>query len=302
MSTVLLVGVFLFADEKIPLSLSMKRALYFTTITSSVLASAHYPPNTLTILTYANAFLSVAFALRAVELLIINQPSQLKRLEKVSNEPSLSPVYVWTPMPPALTLARLLNVCDLLINPRGIGWTHGSKKYLPQLKRLDAKQKKGNGSHSKRKESLEDEKFSLRDPTQNRLQFLASEALKLVIAYIVYDAYRTVFGRNYAQLCINFHTFLSSPNLQHLLQYVGLQLHPSPETSTGLVRRFLLPPACWAACYAFVDGIHAAVALFAVGGLYLVSPTLAADPWMYPAIFGSWRYIFWPRLKGTFFH
>ncbi|KAL4867837.1 hypothetical protein BDV12DRAFT_170667 [Aspergillus spectabilis] len=299
MSTILLVGIFLFADEKIPLSLSLKRALYFTTIICSVLSSALYPPNIITILSYANAFLSVAFALRAFELLIINQPSQLKRLEKLSDEPSSSPVYVWTSMPPALTLARLLNVCDLLINPRGIGWTYGSKKYLPQLKKLDTEStaENGNRSHSKRKKSLENEKFILRAPTQNRLQFLAKEGLKLVIAYILYDAYRTIFGRNYAQLCTNFHSFLNSANFQQFLQYLGLHLHPSPETSARLASRFLLPPACWAACYAVVDGIHAAVALFAVGGLYLVSPTVAADPWMYPAIFGPWRYIFWPRLK-----
>ncbi|KAL4878226.1 hypothetical protein BJY04DRAFT_209434 [Aspergillus karnatakaensis] len=299
MLTILLVGAFLFADEAIPLSLIWKRALYLGTITSSVIASAIFPPKTITILVYANAFLSAAFGLRAIELLIVNQPSHLKRLEKVFDGSSSSPIYFWKPMPPALSYERLLYVVDLLINPRGIGWTHGSKKYLPHLKKMHPKSsaKNGNGSHTKQNGQQDTEKFILKEPTQNRLNFLGKEALKLVVAYLVYDAYRTVFGRNYGQLCVNFHAFLNSANVQSFFRHIGIKLQASPETSAKIVRRFLLPPACWAAAYAFVDGIRAALALYAVGGLYIVSPKLAGEPWMYPAIFGPWRYIFWPRLK-----
>ncbi|KAL4971485.1 hypothetical protein BDW66DRAFT_165135 [Aspergillus desertorum] len=231
MSTILLVG----------------RALYFTTVASSVITSVLYPPNSgLTIVTYANAFLSVAFALRAVGLLVVHEPSQLKRLVKVHDDYSSSPVYVWESMPPALSIPRLLWTCDLLLNPRGIGWAHRVEKVC-----------------------------SIRHPPQSRLSFLAKEATKLVIAYFAFDIYRTWFGRNYPQLCAYFQ-------------------------AEEFVRRFLLPPACWLACYGFIDGIRAAIALLAVGGLYLVSPTLAGDPWMYPSIFGSWRYILWPRLKGIY--
>ncbi|KAL5334957.1 hypothetical protein BJX70DRAFT_410929 [Aspergillus crustosus] len=292
-------------DSELPID---HTTLYISTITSSVLAAACFPPNTFTILTYANAFLSVAFALRAVELLITNPPNQLKRLEKVSDDSSSSPVYVWKPIPPALTFERLLRVYDLLINPRGIGWTHGSKQYLPQLKKVAARPppaEKGNGPHSKRKDDLEDEKFILENPTQDRLQFLAIEAFKLAVAYTIYDSYRTVFGRHYAQLCLDFHSFLTSTRFQHALEVLSIHFNPSPETCAELVQRFILPPACWAACYAFIDGIRAAVALFGVGALHLISPTLAHDPWMYPAMFGPWRYIFWPKLKdiwGKFWH
>ncbi|KAL2869428.1 wax synthase family protein [Aspergillus lucknowensis] len=277
MTTIILVGAFLFADEKVPLSPSLKNALYLTTIASSVIASTLYSPTSLTILNYANAFLSVAYALRAIELLILSKPGQLTRLERVNAASARE--YAWKPMPPTLSPARLLAVCNLLINPRGIGWAHGSRRYLPQLEKLNASSQ--NGSHPKPEEKRrkENEKFVLKDKAQSRLPFLAKEAFKLFIAYLfplILDVTQTPAIREY--------------NL-------GLQLRPSPQTSAKLVRRFLLPPACWAACYAFIDGIHAAVALIDVGGLYLVLPALASDPWMYPPVFGPWRYIFWPRLK-----
>ncbi|KAL6234319.1 hypothetical protein BDW75DRAFT_169323 [Aspergillus navahoensis] len=303
MSTILLVGVFLFADEKISLSLSLKRALYFTAIASSVIASVVHPPSSgLTIVTYANAFLSVAFALRAVELLVVNNPSQLRRLVKVHDDSISSPVYAWESMPPPLSFPRLLWTCDLLLNPRGIGWAHGSKKYLPELAKTSAKftTRNGNGLHSKHGDYPvpDGERFIPRHPSQSRVSFLAKEAIKLFIAYFVFDVYRTWFGRNYPQLCANFQALVNSDRVQHFeLNYLGFQLRTSPETSEEFVRRFLLPPACWLACYGFVDGIRAAIALLAVGGLYLISPTLAGEPWMYPSIFGSWRYILWPRLK-----
>ncbi|KAL4733337.1 hypothetical protein BDV11DRAFT_210298 [Aspergillus similis] len=293
MSTILLVGVFLFADEKIPLSLSLKRALYFTIIASSVITSVLYPPDFgLTIVTYANAFLSVAFALRAIELLVVNQPRQLKRLVKVHDSTSLS-IYIWESMPPALSFPRLLWTCDLLLNPRGIGWAHGSNKYLPELEKLSAKSAtpNSNGPHLKQRDDPVNygERFVLRRASQNRLSFLAKEAIKLFIAYFAFDVYRTWFGRNYAQLCANFQALVNSDSLQHFgSNYLGFELHISPEASEEFVRRFLLPPACWLACYGFIDGIRAAIALLAVGGLYLVSPTLAAEPWMYPSIFDIW--------------
>jgi hypothetical protein len=305
MSTILLVGVFLFADEKIPLSLSLKRALYFTIIASSVITSVLYPPNSgLTIVTYGNAFLSVAFALRAIELLIVNQPGHLKRLVKVHDSTSSS-IYVWEPMPPALSLTRLLWICDLLLNPRGIGWAHGSKKYLPELEKLSATSTTPNRNGPQPKQRGDPinkgERFILRHASQDRVSFLTKEAIKLFVAYFAFDVYRTWFGRNYTQLCANFQALVNSDRLQHFeLNHLGFQYHISPETSEEFIRRFLLPPACWVACYGFVDGIRAAIALLAVGGLYVVSPRLAADPWMYPSIFGSWRYILWPRLKGIY--
>lgn len=296
MSTILLVGVFLFADEKIPLSSALKNALYFSTIASSVVTSILYPPSSLTIVVYANAFFSIAFALRAVELLIVNQPCQLKRLQRIHAGSASPPVYIWRPMPPVLSFARLVYVCDLLLNPRGIGWAHGSRKYLPRLEKLNIRPatENENGEH------LENPKFILKDPTENRVRFLARETLKLIIAYVVYDTYRTFFGRNYTQFCAGFHFLLNSSKLHHaVIQYLGLEIRTSPETSAKFVHRFLLPPACWAACWAFIDGIRATVALFSVGGLYIVSPSLAADTWMYPDVFGSLRDLFRFRLKGN---
>ncbi|KAL2846865.1 hypothetical protein BJY01DRAFT_234445 [Aspergillus pseudoustus] len=295
MTTILLVGAFLFADEKVPLSPSLKRTIYVSAIISSVIGSALFPPTTLIILNYANAFLSVAFALRAHELLLAGKPTQLRRLVKV-DDGSSTPEYVWRCLPPALTLGRLFSVFDLLINPRGIGWAHGSKRYLPQLVRTNANSR--NGHHAKAEIHQENERFILKETTQSRVSFLAEEGLKLFIAYLVYDAYSVVFGLNYTALCTNFHSFLNGPQLlQFELRYLGRQLRPSPETSARLVRRFLLPPACWAACYAFIDGIRAAVALLDVGALYIIAPKRASDPWMYPPVFGPWRYMFWPRLK-----
>lgn len=302
MSTIFAVGVFLFADERIPLSSPLKSALYFSTITSSVITSVLYPPSSLTIVVYANAFFSIAFALRAVELLVVNQPSRLKRLQRIHVDHTSPPVYFWRPMPPVLSFARLVYVCDLLLNPRGIGWAHGSRKYLPPLEKLNVKSatENGNGSFLKEREHLENTKFILKDPTENRVSFLAKEALKLIIAYVVYDTYRTFFGRNYTQFCSGFHSLLNSSKLHPaVIQYLGLEIRTSPETSAAFVRRYLLPPACWAACWAFVDGIHATVALFSVGGLYIMSPSLAADPWMYPDVFGSLRDLFGFRLKGN---
>ncbi|KAL4790333.1 hypothetical protein BDV19DRAFT_336622 [Aspergillus venezuelensis] len=302
MSTILLVGAFLFADTRIPLSRSLKRVLYFTSITSSVIASALYPPSSVTIIVYAYAFLSVAFAPRAVELLIIHQPSELRRLEKVHEERTSAAVYIWQPLPQDLSFVRFRFICDLLLNPRGIGWAHGSKKYLPQLEKLKTKSTPVNGNGSKLSKAsgdYENELYVLREP-RNRPLFLAKEALKLIIAYVVYDTYRTWFGRNYFQLCANFHSLLNSARVQSFEHHcLGSQFSPSPETSERFVRRFLLPPACWAASYGFVDGIRAIAALYSVGLLHLVSPTLSGDPWMYPAAFGSLKYIFWPRLKDV---
>ncbi len=302
MSTIFLVGVFLFADEKIPLSPPLKSALYFSTIASSVITSILYPPSSLTVVVYANAFFSIAFALRAVELFVINQPCQLKRLQRIHADSTSAPMYIWRPMPPVLSYARLVYVWDLLLNPRGIGWAHGSRKYLPRLEKLSVKSatENENGYFLKEREHKENTKFILKDPTGNRVRFLAKETLKLIIAYIVYDTYRTFFGRNYAQFYSAFHSLLNSSKLHQAgIQYLGLEIRTSPETSAEFVRRFLLPPACWAACWAFVDGIRATIALFSVGGLYIVSPSLAADPWMYPDVFGSLRYLFRFRLKGN---
>ncbi|KAL4961887.1 uncharacterized protein BDV14DRAFT_179493 [Aspergillus stella-maris] len=302
MSTILLVGTFLFADARIPLPPSLKKGLYFTSIASSVIASALYPPSSVTILVYSYAFLSVAFALRAVELLIIHQPSELRRLEKVHDEQNSAAVYIWQPLPQDLSFVRFRFICDLLLNPRGIGWAHGSKKYLPQLEKLKTKSTPVNGIGSRLSKAsgdYENEKYVLKE-LQNRSLFLAKEALKLIIAYVVYDTYRTWFGRNYFQLCVNFHSLLNSARLQSFeLHCLGFQFSPSPETSERFVRRFLLPPACWTASYGFVDGIRAIAALFSVGLLHLVSPTLSGDPWVYPAVFGSLKYIFWPRLKDV---
>ncbi|KAL4953042.1 hypothetical protein BDW69DRAFT_184862 [Aspergillus filifer] len=300
MSTILLVGAFLFADARIPLPPSLKKALYFTSIISSVIASALYPPSSVTIIVYSYAFLSVAFALRAVELLIIHQPSELRRLEKVHQDDRTSAaVYIWQPLPQDLNFVRFRFICDLLLNPRGIGWAHGSRKYLPQLEELKTNSAFVNGNESKSSRALDlcgDGKYILE--FQNRPLFLVKEALKLVIAYVVYDTYRTWFGRNYFQLCANFHSLLNSARLQNFeFHCLGFQFSPSPETSERFVRRFVLPPVCWAASYGFVDGIRAIAALFSVGLLHLVSPTLSGDPWMYPAVFGSLKYIFWPRLK-----
>ncbi|KAL3459238.1 hypothetical protein BJX64DRAFT_207096 [Aspergillus heterothallicus] len=294
MTTILLVGALLFADDKIPLSPVLKRTSYATIITSSVLASAVYPPTSLIIFNYANAFLSVAYALRAHELLLTDKLARLRRLVKVDGV-SAREEYVWEPLPPGLTLGRLFAVFDLLLNPRGIGWTYGSKRYLPQLERTEVNPQNVQQVNSKR--CQENESFILKGHTDNRPWFLAKEALKLFIAYLVYDAYSVIFGRKYTALCSNVHSLLNAPRLQIELQYLGIQLDPYPETSARFVRRFLLPPACWAACYAFVDGIRAAVALIDVGVLYLIAPKRASDPWMYPPVFGSWRYMFWPRLK-----
>ncbi|KAL3471228.1 membrane bound O-acyl transferase family-domain-containing protein [Aspergillus californicus] len=307
MSTILLVGVFLFADEKIPISGSSKRALYFTIITSTIITSALYPPTSLTILNYANVFLSVTYALRLVELLVTHNPSQMKRLERIHDDHSF-PVYAWKSMPPALSFRRLVYVCDLLINPRGIGWAHGSKKYLPRLERLNTKSRATVG-HDPRKIGYDREhevysKLILKDPTR-RLAFLVTESLKLIIAYMIYDAYRT-FGYRDDLVCTNLYALLNSSALQHFeSNYLGLRLHVSLETASKFARGLLSPPACWAASYAFVDGIRASFALFAVGGLYLVSPTLADDPWMYPPVFGSLQHFFSLKLKdiwGKFWH
>ncbi|PYH93578.1 hypothetical protein BO71DRAFT_450635 [Aspergillus ellipticus CBS 707.79] len=231
---------------------AVANTLYGTLLLSACSAIVS-PPDARDFVKYTNAFLSTSFLVRAVELLLIQNLGQLKRLERVTWGTGSS-TYAWQPISPSLGVARLLQVWDLASNPRAVGWNHSAPKYLPPLPVTPG----------------------------HRRSFVAAQLCRAAVAYAFMDSYQAAFGRNSPRVCDGVQSLLAA----------ALGIHVSPITSQMLVQKYLLPPACWMTSYAFVDGIHAAAGVFSVGILPLIAPALAADPWMYPPVFGSLRYMF----------
>ncbi|PWY74992.1 hypothetical protein BO70DRAFT_99266 [Aspergillus heteromorphus CBS 117.55] len=234
-----------------------------------------FPPDSGDFVKYTNAFLSASLIIRAVELLLVQDPGQLKHLERVSHSR-----YAWEPISRSLGLRRLLQVSDLVTNPRAVGWSHSSPKYLPPLRQVDPVEV--NGWHSPDHRHRDHHHPVVLVATADRLPFLTAQLCRAVVAYVFIDTYQATFARHYPDVC---------HGVQALLVTIGLPIHASAVNSEMLVRRYLLPPACWMTSYAFVDGIHAAGAIFSVGILPFLAPSLAGDPWMHPPVFGPLRYM-----------
>ncbi|KAI2878135.1 hypothetical protein CBS11852_10267 [Aspergillus niger] len=265
----------LFLHVKFPLLPGLRDTLYGIIVLSAC-SAIFYPPDTRDFIRYTNAFLSTSFVIRAVELLLVQDLSHLKRLQRVSYLSS-SPVYTWEPISPTLGWKRFVQVCDLIINPRAVGWSYGSPKYQPPVRKLEAASAPdgANGCVPKR----EDIVLVAGD---DRFTFLIGKLCRALVAYFIIDSYQTAIGRNYSSVSNFVETFLTN--------VLGIQA--SPAKTEGVIRLFVLPPIHWMASYAFVDGIHAATGVFSVGVLRIISPQLAAEPWMYPPVFGAIRYMF----------
>lgn len=271
----------LFLHVKFPLLPGLRDTLYGIIVLSAC-SAIFYPPDTRDFIRYTNAFLSTSFVIRAVELLLVQDLSHLKRLQRVSYLSS-SPVYTWEPISPTLGWKRFVQVCDLIINPRAVGWSYGSPKYQPPVRKLEAASAPdgANGCVPKR----EDIVLVAGD---DRFTFLIGKLCRALVAYFIIDSYQTAIGRNYSSVSNFVETFLTN--------VLGIQA--SPVKTEGVIRLFVLPPVHWMASYAFVDGIHAATGVFSVGVLRIISPQLAAEPWMYPPVFGAIRYMFTFSLRG----
>ncbi|CAK38433.1 hypothetical protein An03g06770 [Aspergillus niger] len=271
----------LFLHVKFPLLPGLRDTLYGIIVLSAC-SAIFYPPDTRDFIRYTNAFLSTSFVIRAVELLLVQDLSHLKRLQRVSYLSS-SPVYTWEPISPTLGWKRFVQVCDLIINPRAVGWSYGSPKYQPPVRKLEAASAPdgANGCVPKR----EDIVLVAGD---DRFTFLIGKLCRALVAYFIIDSYQTAIGRNYSSVSNFVETFLTN--------VLGIQA--SPAKTEGVIRLFVLPPVHWMASYAFVDGIHAATGVFSVGVLRIISPQLAAEPWMYPPVFGAIRYMFTFSLRG----
>ncbi|GLB04410.1 hypothetical protein AtubIFM57258_010376 [Aspergillus tubingensis] len=263
----------LFLHVKFPLLPGLRDTLYGIIVLSACCA-IFYPPDTRDFIRYTNAFLSTSFVIRAVELLLVHDLSHLKCLQRVSYLSS-SPVYTWEPISPTLGWKRFVQICDLIISPRAVGWSYGSPKYQPPVRKLEAVPDGANGCVPKREDIVlvaDDDRFS----------FLRGKIVRALVAYFIIDSYQSAIGRNYSSVSNFVETFLTNV----------LNIQASPATTEGVIRLFILPPVHWMASYAFVDGIHAATGVISVGVLRIISPQLAAEPWMYPPVFGAIRYMF----------
>ncbi|RAH77828.1 hypothetical protein BO86DRAFT_369922 [Aspergillus japonicus CBS 114.51] len=272
MFTLPLLVVTLFLQVKFPVIPGLKAALYGALVLSALHAIFVPLKGHGDFVTYTNAFLSVSFIIRAVELLVLQELDDLQHLEKVSHVSS-SILYSWEPLPRALGFRRFLRVCDLIANPRAIGWNHGSTKYLPPLRPVEGE---AGGDHC-----APEHRNMVVVAVGDRSSFLRAHLGTAVLAYLTMDTYQAAFMRNYPLLCDSVDRFLNG--------VLGWQV--SPATSEMVVRRYLLSPGCWIAAYAFVDGIHSAAGVFSVGLVRLFTSKHAGEPWMYPPVFGSVRHL-----------
>ncbi|PYI07418.1 hypothetical protein BO78DRAFT_460560 [Aspergillus sclerotiicarbonarius CBS 121057] len=250
MLTLPLLVVALFLQVKFPLLPGLRDFLYGLILLSAC-SAVFYPPDSRDFVRYTNAFLSTSLLIRAVELLLVRNLNHVKRLQKVSYLSS-SPLYAWEPISPTLGLKRFLQVCDLVGNPRAIGWSYGSSKYQPPLQKVEA------------------------------LDGANGKVCRAVVAYVLIDSYQAAIGRNYPSVCEGVEAFLTG--------VLGIQA--SPATSETVMQLCILPTVSWMISYAFVDGTHAAGGVFLVGILRILSPQIAGDPWMYPPVFGAMRHMF----------
>ncbi|KAL5364488.1 membrane bound O-acyl transferase family-domain-containing protein [Aspergillus floccosus] len=193
----------------------LKHIIYIA-IPSSALHATVSPPQASPFIKYANAFLSVAYVIRAVELLLVYDLRQLKHAHKAC--PS---TYVWHPIPRTLSLNRLRCTTDLLINPRGIGWSYATAYSPPSA-----------------------------DSYEPPARFVKRSLLKLLATYALFEAHQATFGRNFPSVAVAVHA---------TAHRIGIQL--TPAATATIARDYLLGPACWLAAYAFIDGCHALVAV-----------------------------------------
>ncbi|THC93034.1 hypothetical protein EYZ11_007488 [Aspergillus tanneri] len=257
LAVLLLLAIALFFRDNAP-----SRPYYVIVIGCCATLAVLFPPPFSDFVKYANAFLSSAYVIRAVELLLVYNPSHLQRLGRVTDATydtsSSPPQYVWNPFLFTLGYRRLRWIGDLLVNPRAIGWSHGPARYRPP-----------------------------EDQSSSHAAFTTRQIYRLLVGYLILDTYQAVFGRNF-------------PVVSDILATVVhrlLRISISPPVRQRLVQKYIFGPACGLTSYAFVDGIHAAFSLLGVSLPSVISPGLGAEPWMYPQLFGSVRYLFTFRLR-----
>ncbi|RAL01467.1 wax synthase family protein [Aspergillus ibericus CBS 121593] len=272
MLTLPLLVVALFLQVKFPLLPGLRDFLYGLILLSAC-SAIFYPPDSRDFIRYTNAFLSTSLLIRAVELLVIRNLSHVKRLQKVSYLSS-SPLYAWEPLSPTLGLKRFRQVCDLAINPRAIGWSYGSPKYQPPLRKVEAP----DGANG----CIPEYQNIALVAGGDRFSFLSSKVCRAVVAYVLIDSYQAAIGRNYPSACEGVAAFLTG--------VLGIQA--TSATSEMVMQLCILPTVSWMISYAFVDGTHALGGVFSVGILRILSPQIAGEPWMYPPVFGAMRYMF----------
>lgn len=281
MLTVFLLAIALFfRDTPLANSSYVRCSLALAILCSATYAVVSPPPFFSAFFKYTNAFLSGAYVIRAVELLLVYDFPHLKRLGRVTASSSAGPPkYVWKSLPTALGAGRLLWICDLLVNPRAIGWSYGPVRYLPPLR-----------DHRQSKTAFDDVNATAvdQDAEDSPATFSQRQFRRILFGYVILDAYQSTFGRNYFALC---ETLAAAAT-------AAWGTPVSTEASEIFVRSYVFGPVCWLTSYAFVDGVHALFGLVGVGVLGGISPNLSAEPWMYPPLFGPVQSLLTFRLRG----
>jgi hypothetical protein len=222
---------------------------------------------------YMIGLMSVVHVVRSVELLIASDPLSMKRLRKAGLY-----CYYWEPLPPPYSFRRLLWIIDNVSNLRGIGWSHGSARYLPPPSQI-----------------IEENSVSRPlKPTAtwgpNRQSFLWTQVRRLVVAYLWFDFYHTMFvhenGRHMERL-------IDTTGKRMLGAYLAPATNQNIYNWLGRIARII-------SAQFFLDAAHAITALIAVGIITDTWLGTAGEPWAYPTLFGGFR-LSTPNLKGRDF-
>jgi hypothetical protein len=222
---------------------------------------------------YMIGLMSIVHVVRSVEILIASDPLSMKRLRKVG----LS-CYCWEPLPPPYSFRRLLWIIDNVSNLRAIGWSHGSARYLPPACQII-------------------EKNSVSRPLKptatwgpSRQSFLWTQVRRLVVAYLWFDSYHTMFVHE------------NGGHVERLIDITAKRMlgaYLAPATSQNIYN-WLGRIARIISAQFFLDACHALTALMAVGIITDTWLGTAGEPWAYPPLFGGFR-LSTPNLKGRDF-
>lgn len=217
---------------------------------------------------YMTGFMAIYHPVRAIELLIVSNPLSMRRLRKVG------PLYCWESFPPPNDIRRIFCIIDLLANPRAIGWSHGPVSHLPPASLIIS----GSGARTSWK-PVGNWKPSCRS-------FILTQTRRILIAYLWFDMYLTVFAHG--------NGLLAKRIINNISESLGAQ--PTLVMSHEIYK-WLGRVARIVSAQIFLDGSHAFFSLVAVGIISAISHDIAGETWAHPTLFGGFR-LSSPNLKG----
>ena len=221
------------------------------------------------IINYMRGFMAVYHPVRTIELLLVCNPLSLRRLKKVGS------IYTWGPFPPPYSFRRVLWIVDLMCNPRAIGWSHGPDRNLPPASQIYGK----SGSHHMCK--------SASIPAPSRRSFFFIQVRRIVCAYLWFDFHINILDSEDDRVIEGIIDVITKSLFD---SHLTLVTHRNIHNCLSLTARVI-------SSQLFLDGMHALLSLIAV---FLVPEALintAAEPWNWPALFGSFK-LSSPTVKG----